>query len=200
MDNDDRTIKKNLTNGTYQEALEVLSRKINENLLETSKDNINNILPKVNTNTKKIDALYQQLSHHNQQACANKENLDNHISYLSNQLSSLTSLNNELIQLDGLNSQQKNTVSTNNKSNFELDNLVVPDLALVNQLYDIVSDIKATKDTICLIGGNFQSESEIINDSRMDACVKAVRGLGRELFWLEVMKREIAVNSMGLSS
>ena len=199
MDNDDRTIKKNLTNGTYQEALEVLSRKINENLLETSKDNVNNILPEVNTNTKKIDTLYQQLSHHNQQACANKENLDNHISYLSNQLSSLTSLNNELIQLDGINSQ-KNTVSTNNKSNFELDNLVVPDLALVNQLYDIVSEIKATKDTICLIGGNFQSESEIINDSRMDACVKAVRGIGRELFWLEVMNREIAVNSMGLSS
>ena len=51
MDNDDRTIKKNLTNGTYQEALEVLSRKINENLLETSKDNVNNILPEVNTNT-----------------------------------------------------------------------------------------------------------------------------------------------------
>lgn len=200
MDNDDRTVKKNLTNQTYQEALEVLSRKINEKLLETSKDNINNILPEVNTNTKKINALYQQLSHHNQQACANSENLDNHISYLSNQLSSLTSLNNELIQLDGLNSQQKNMVSTNNKSKFELDNLVIPDLALVNQLYNIVSEIKATKDTICLIGGNFQSESEIINDSRMDACVKAVRGLGRELFWLEVMKREIAVNSMGLSS
>lgn len=200
MDNADMTVMQNATNRTYHDALEVLSRKINENLLETSSNNINNILPEVNTNSKKIDALYQQLSHHNQQACANSKNLDNHISYLTNQLSNLTSLNNELIHLDGLNSQQRNTVSTNSKSDFELDNLVVPDLALVNQLYDVVSEIKATKDSINLISGNFQSESEIINDSTMDVCVKAVRGLGRELFWLEVMKREIAVNTMGLSS
>lgn len=200
MDNDDISVTQSVTNQTYHEALEVLSRNINENLVETSKDNINSLLPDVNTNSKKIDALYQQLSHHNQQACANGENLENHISYLTNQVSSLASLNNELIQLDGLNSQQRNTVSINSKSNFELDNLVVPDLALVNQLYDVASEIKATKDSISLISGNFQSESEIINDSRMDVCVKAVRGLGRELFWLEVMKREIAVNSMGLSS
>lgn len=200
IDNDSKIINKSVMNPKYEEVLRLLSVKINEQLQVTTEGSVNKSLPSINMNTEKINVLYRQLSHHNQQATANSKNLEGHIVYLTNQLSQLTSLNNKLTQLESLNAAQDKTISVNQQNDFELDDLIIPDLALVNQLYDIVSEIKATKDAISLIGGSFHSESEIVDDSRMDACVKVVRGLGRELFWLEVMKREIAATTMGLAT
>lgn len=200
MDKDDQLNNDINKNQDFRRALHLLSDQINNHLSISSNCSINKELSKVNTNSMKIDALFQQLSHHNQQALANSENLDNHIIHIKKQLSNLTNLNRELIQLEDLNTQQSDKVSINSSTTFDLDDLIIPDLVLVNQLYETISEIKATKDTINLISGTFQSESELINNTRMDACVKSVRGLGRELFWLEAMKREIASNTMRLNT
>lgn len=146
----------------------------------------------VTSNKQKIEALYQQLSYHHKQAVANSANLESHVNYVSQQKASITQLNQELASLEESNILESKLVYTSKNNSIPLDELITPDLALVNQLYEVVSEIKATKDTIDLIGGNFRSEGELIKDSNMETAVRTVRTLGREMFWLELMKNEIA--------
>lgn len=176
-----------------EEILAALSQKINSCLELDNEDSINHHLYEINTNSSKITALHSQLNHHNIQANANSDILENHIEHLTTQLLKLTSLNNELSQLDSVNASLKNTIATSSNTVHNLDDLITADLALINQLYDVVAEIKANKDTINLIGGSFQSQSELINDSTIDSRVKTIRAIGRETFWLELMKDEIAV-------
>ncbi|CAH2352366.1 hypothetical protein CLIB1423_06S04786 [[Candida] railenensis] len=146
----------------------------------------------VMSNKQKIEALYQQLSYHHKQAVANSTNLESHVKYISQQKASITQLNNELVSLEESNTSESKLVYTSTNNSIPLDELITPDSALVNQLYEVVSEIKATKDTIDLIGGNFRSEGELIKDSNMETAVRTVRTLAREMFWLELMKNEIA--------
>lgn len=188
MDLDDR-----LTNarGTEkQERLVKLSTEINKCLQEIPENS--SMLETINTNTLKIDGLYNQLNHHYNQALANKDNLNNHLNHLTEQLAQITSLNQQLDRLQQENESDISHVHYGYNNKVSLDELIIPDLVLTNQLYDIVSDIKANKDLISLIGGDFNNEPEIINNTNFDPCVKAVRNIGRELFWLELLKAEIS--------
>jgi ESCRT-I complex subunit TSG101 len=173
----------------HRELLEQLSNKINAYLQQ---DNCNQVVAQVNENSTKFSTLYNQLNHHYQQAQANSRHLEDHMNYLSQQLQQITKLDHDLAILDQLNNSQPDKVYTSSTTHVLLDDLIIPDLPLVKQLYDIVLEMKAIKDTISLIGGGFDSQSEIINDSNMDMCVKTVRNLGRELFWLELTKNEVA--------
>lgn len=181
-----------------EELLAVISQKINSCLDIDNENSINHHIYDINTNSSKITALHSQLNHHNIQANANSEILENHIEHLTTQLLKLTSLNNELCQLDSVNASLKNTIATSSNTVHHLDDLITADLALINQLYDVVAEIKANKDTINLIGGSFQSQSELINDNTIDNRVKTIRAIGRETFWLELIKDEIA-GIIGLS-
>ncbi|ODV81365.1 UEV-domain-containing protein [Suhomyces tanzawaensis NRRL Y-17324] len=149
------------------------------------------IAPEAKHEEAKINALHSQLTHHHQQAEANSKNLDEHIRYLGHQLKNVTKLNQELSALDEVNALQADRVLTKDTT-LDLDDLIIADLTLVKQLYEVVLEIKAIKDTISLVNGSFHSQPELINDSRIDICVKTVRNLGRELFWLELTKNEIA--------
>lgn len=160
---------------------------ISRNLNDEAKD-----FSFVTSNKLKIDALYQQLSYHHKQAVANSANLDSHLSYISQQKASITKLNRELAELEDANISDSSLVHISTNNSISFDSLITPDLALVNQLYDVVAEIKATKDTMDLIGGNFRSEGELIKDLNMETAVRTVRSLGREMFWLELMKNEIA--------
>ncbi|KAK6457622.1 UEV domain-containing protein [Scheffersomyces xylosifermentans] len=182
----------------HRQILEQLANKINAYLTDAYSDSIDNSLPMVRETQQKVDALYGQLNHIYQHATENSTNLDNHISYLTQQLSNITALNKDLAILDEINAQSNEHVSTSQGAKIHLDDLIIPDSPLVKQLYETVSEIKAIKDTINLVSGSFHSEKEIINDNRIDVCVKTVRNLGRELFWLELTKQEIAHNIMGL--
>ncbi|KAK6462378.1 UEV domain-containing protein [Scheffersomyces coipomensis] len=187
----------NFQSNIHKQLLEDLSRKINALL---DQDSVNIELPIINHNIQKVDALYNQLTHHFQQAKGNSNNLEDHLTYLTQQLNSLTGLNQELSKLETLNNQDPANVWLNQNTSIPLDDLIIPDSPLVKQLYETVSEIKAIKDTIGLISGNFSNGSEIINNNSIDLCVKTVRNLGRDLFWLELTKQEIANNIMGLSS
>lgn len=184
----DENVPSTIPQTLHRELLEQLSTKINEYL---QKDD-NNLIQEVNENSVKFGALYNQLNHHYSQAIANSRHLDDHMNYLSQQLLQITKLNQDLVALDQLNNSQLDKVYTSATTSIALDDLIIPDLPLVKQLYDVVLEIKAIKDTISLIGGGFDTQSELINDSNMDMCVKTVRNLGRELFWLELTKNEIA--------
>lgn len=151
----------------------------------------NSELASIATNGSKIVAFHQQLDHHYKQAVANSENLDSHTKYLSKQRATITTLNQSLSKLEEINQHENNRVFVDKNNAITLDTLITPDLALVNQLYDVVADIKATKDTIDLIGGNFGKEGELISDSNLDSSVRIVRTMAREVFWLELMKTEI---------
>jgi len=183
-----------------REILEQISAHINSFLSLETPDNANSIIGKINENSHRIQALYSQLEHHNKQAAANKENLDKHIKYLQGQVSGIQKLNSELAALDKMNTSSVDeiyTLTTGQKLN--LEDIITPDLKLVHQLYDVTADIKACKDTLKLLGSGLKGEEEMINDGNLDTCVKAARGLGRELFWLEVTKQQIA-KTMGLST
>lgn len=183
-------------NSNSQPVLERISQQINAFLF--NEDCANSTLTAINENTRKIAALHQQLLHHNTQAKANSENLEKHIDYLLGQLLSLKALNSDLSQLDLVNSQSVEEVHTSlNAQKMHLDDIVTPDLTLVHQLYDVSAEIKAYKDAIGLVGGNFRSEGELVTDHNLDSCIKTVRGLAREMFWLEVVKAEIG-KAMGL--
>lgn len=151
----------------------------------------------INANHAKTEALSQQLSHHLQQARENEKILDGHVNYLSQQLTLLQASNKRLQQLEMVNSENATTIYTaidadgNPQAPVDIKDYVVPDLVLVGQLYDVVAEIKATKDCINLIGGKFPQASELINDTNIDQLVKVLRNLGRELFWLELMKNEV---------
>ncbi|KAK6201406.1 UEV domain-containing protein [Scheffersomyces amazonensis] len=180
----------------HRQLLEQLSSKFNACL---DQDPINTELASVNLNIEKVDALYNQLNHHFQQANGNSNNLDEHLNYLTQQLTVLSSLNQELSSLEALNTQHTDKVWLSQNNSIDLDDLIIPDSPLVKQLYDTVAEIKSIKDTINLISGNFHQGPEFINNNSTDLCVKTVRNLGRELFWLELTKHEIATNIMGLS-
>lgn len=196
MDKDERGANV-LFSPQHNETLQVLSERINSYL--EGPDSVNAVVSAVNTNTMKFGALYSQLSHHNKQAEANNEHLEGHISYLQKQITSLTSLNKNLVDLDAVNATHKDQVLTVvGGPPLTLDNIITPDLALVNQLYDVTCEMKANNDAINLICGGFRSENELISDDNLDLYVKTVRAIGRENFWLEVLKQEIA-RTMGLA-
>lgn len=180
-----------------REALEKLSHQFND---QFTQDPIHQHTQFINENIQKANALYTQLSRHNQQALENSKNLDDHINHISTRLSNLTHLNQELTILNQLNNQSQDKVILNNSFELSLDELIIPDLPLVKQLYEVVLEIKATKDTINLISGNFHGCKELVSDKNLDACVKTLRNLGRELFWLELTKNEIATSIMNLQS
>lgn len=180
-------------------VLEKVSQQINAFLAPENPDSANHHVSFVNENTAKINALHSQLSHHVTQAKANSENLQNHITYLNGQVEAIRSLNSNLVKLEEKNAQSTSEVHMNNETGHRilLDEIVTPDLALVNQLYETSAEIKAYKDAIRLVGGSYKSEREIINDDNLEACTKAVRSLAREAFWLEAMRNEIG-KTMGL--
>lgn len=158
----------------------------------------NFLMPFIRENNLKVATLLSQLKHHNEKANGNEKNLNSHLQYLKHQVSLSQELNKDLVSLDRINSSNRKEIVVNSRKTFDLDNFVLADSALVGHLYDVVSDIKATRDTIDLICGNYKSRSEIVQNSNMESCVRAVRGYGRELFWLEVMKYEIGIY-MGLN-
>lgn len=181
-----------------RETLKHLSDQLNQLLDPQNPSGVNNQLASINENSIKIDTLYDQLSHHNTQAKANSEILNNHLTHLNDQVTNLTNLNQQLLTLDNINANTPDKIATSIDSSIDLDNLITADLALVHQLYDTVSEIKANKDTVHLIGGTFGSHHELINDLNVDTCIKSIRSLARETFWLELVKDEIA-STMGLS-
>lgn len=168
-----------------------INSKIQDAITNTLQEG-NSSLRLVYSNQERINSLYNQLSHHHKQAVANNSNLESHMKYLAQQKSAILQLNKELTRIEENNLKEIDLVYINGQTSVQLDSLISPDLALVNQLYDIVSEIKATKDVIDLIGGNFRNEGELIKDSNMETSVRTVRTLAREVFWLEVMKDEIA--------
>lgn len=179
--------------------LQAISNQINAFLNLNGEDNVNSIVGAINDNSNRINALHDQLEHHNKQAAANRANLDRHADYLVERLDAIQTLNRDLGQLDKVNTASTDEIHTNvSGQKMRLEDVITPDLKLVNQLYEVTADIKACKDTLKLIGGGFQSEEEMVNDTNLEACVKAARGLGRDLFWLEVTKQNIA-KTMGLS-
>lgn len=183
---------------TDKEILQQIANQINAFLDPANPDSVNNDLIHIKESSTKIDGLYSQLSHHTKQAKANSENLENHITYLRGQVEAIRSLNNNLAELDKVNAQAPDEVHTKQGGqHMLLDDIVLPDLSLVHQLYDTTAEIKAHKDVIRLVGGSFKSEDELISNDNLDACTRAVRSAARELFWLEVTRMEIG-KIMGL--
>lgn len=177
----------------YDRAMGAVETNINKFLQGELKETV----LKINQNSAKVNTLYDQLSFYYKQAQANSDKLKGHEDYLASQVGKISLLNSQLVELEKKQERQKIFVS--NTSAFNLDDLAMPDLALVAQLYNTVADIRATKDTISVISGAFTSEPELINDDNLETCVKTVRGLGRELFWQELTKNHIAA-TMGLIS
>ena len=167
-------------------------------LRDDFENGLNFLMPFIRENNLKVATLLSQLRHHNEKAKGNETNLNSHLLYLKHQVSLSHELNKDLVSLDRINSSNRREILVNSRTAFDLDNFVLTDSALVGHLYDVVSDIKATRDTIDLISGNYKNGSEMVQNSNMESCVRAVRGYGRELFWLEVMKYEIGVY-MGLN-
>ncbi|QBM86641.1 ESCRT-I complex subunit TSG101 [Metschnikowia aff. pulcherrima] len=180
-------------------ALERIAQHINMHLDGKYPESVNSILPKITETQGKVTSLYTQLCHHNNQAKANVMNLDNHVTYLSTQVQSVAKLNRQLHSLGQMNSESTHDISLSVEGDRKLpvDDLVLPDLLLVRQLYDTAAEIRGYKDAIKLVGGTYKSEPELIRDENLDTCVKSVRALARELFWLEVTRDEIG-QIMGL--
>ncbi|CAN3354809.1 hypothetical protein DICA2_B06876 [Diutina catenulata] len=148
----------------------------------------------ITQNHDKTAALSQQLSHHIQKAEQNCTNLESHIAYLEPQLASIESHNKLLQSLEVENAKDSTQIVTelgDSSAVTAVTDIVVPDSLLVAQLYDVVAEIKATKDCIALVSGKFAGASELVNDDNLDACVKQVRNMSRELFWLELTKNAI---------
>lgn len=160
---------------------------------------INTKLLQLNADTSKIDSLYKQLSFHNHQAKANDENLNKHITYLKNQISRITLFNQNLENLKPLNLKSDSQVFLSTDNALDLENIIIADLPLVNQVYELSGEIRAIRDSLDLLSGKFQGENEVINDLTLNQCVKLARNLGRELFWLQMLKNDIAYNRLGLS-
>ena len=180
-----------------RQVLEQIAQQINAVLADPV--GVNHLVQEINGLSHKVEALHSQLLHHNMQAEANSKNLEGHVSYLRTQIQAITDLNRTLGELDVVNTEDPDRITTSldPKVSVPLEELVSADLALVHQLYNVCADIKAHKDTINLVAGNFRSEAELISDSNMDACIKAVRNLAREAFWLEIERAEIG-KAMGL--
>lgn len=180
-----------------RQVLEQIAQQINAVLADPT--GVNHLVQEINGLSHKVEVLHSQLLHHNMQAEANSKNLEGHVSYLRTQIQAITDLNRTLGELDVVNTEDPDRITTSldPKVSVPLEELVSADLALVHQLYNVCADIKAHKDTINLVAGNFRSEAELISDSNMDACIKAVRNLAREAFWLEIERAEIG-KAMGL--
>lgn len=179
--------------------LQRIAQHINLYLNSGSTGSVNEILPKINKTRGNAAALHSQLSHHNNQAKANIDNLENHVQYLTKQVDSIGQLNNHLYELSEANKTITDEIVLNvaDDRKLALDDLVLPDLILVRQLYDTVAEIGGYRDAIKLVGGSYKSEAELINNETIDSCVRSVRALLRELFWLEVTRDEIG-RVMGL--
>lgn len=149
------------------------------------------IISKANENTNKISALRTQLSHHRQQATANRQNLSHHVEYLTEKVNQISQSNSGLEKLDKLNFALLKKVFLGPSTSLLLDETVMADLPLVSQLYDTVAEIKATKDVLNLICGNYKSTKELVSDDNLEKSIKNARSLGRDLFWLELTKQEI---------
>ncbi|KAG7193295.1 uncharacterized protein KQ657_000706 [Scheffersomyces spartinae] len=176
----------------YETAMGNIEDNINKYLQGELKDTM---VRKIDQNCMKVNALYDQLTFYHKQAQANSNKLAEHKDYLGSQVEKISQLNAKLVELEK--KQEPRKIYVSETSAFDLDKIAMPDLALVSQLYNTVADIRATKDVINAISGTFSSEPEFISDSNLDSCVKAVRGLGRELFWQELTKNHIAT-IMGL--
>ncbi|GEQ66421.1 hypothetical protein JCM33374_g84 [Metschnikowia sp. JCM 33374] len=179
--------------------LQRIAQHINRYLDPENPEGLNNTLPRINETRNKTSALHFQLMHHNNQAKANIVNLDNHVQYLTTQVDCVGKLNKQLHELAEANKQSEDEVFLNASGDrkIPLDDLVIPDSMLVRQLYDTVAEIEGYKDAIKLVGGTYKSEPELINDDNLDSCIRSVRALSRELFWLEVTRDEIG-RVMGL--
>ncbi|RKP28412.1 UEV-domain-containing protein [Metschnikowia bicuspidata] len=160
-------------------------------------DSIDYVLPQFQQHSARINALHAQLDHHNNQARANHEFLEGHVKYLTERVAMVRELT-ALLELAGkLNAESADTIHLARGRAVALDELVTLDLLLLHQLYDVVANIKAHKDALSLVAGQFRGEPEHVNDASLDVCVKAVRSLARDLFWLEATRAEIAA-VMGL--
>lgn len=182
------TVEKPVGEASNKKLLIELSNRINAVLQQ---ENHHELIPQIVENNRKVDALYNQINHHYERAKENSRNLDHHTQYLQQQLSSITKLNQDLQKLDQVNHDLPRVAIGENKS-FDLDELIIADSMLVKQLYEVVADIKAVKDSINLISGKFPQKREVINDNNFDTCVKTLRNLSRDLFWLELTKNEMA--------
>lgn len=192
MDRDDRSVA---STGTKFEILNKLSNEINKCLQDMP---ANKYLERINVDSVKIDKLYEQLNYHNTQAKANKTNLESHLNYLTNQLTSISSLNSNLQAFTDLNNGNDDHIFIEANQLLNIDDLIIPDSVLTKQLYETVADIKANKDSLNLINGNFSNEKEIMNNDNFDVIIKYIRNVSRETFWLELTKLEIA-KKMGIS-
>lgn len=145
----------------------------------------------------KINSLHSQLAHHRQRANANQQILLGHQDYLSQKVRQIATSNGELRSLDELNSNLATVVYLNPKYSIPIDDIVLADLPLVTQFYQTVAEIKAAKDSLNLLCGNFKSEKEMVSDTNLEWCMKSARSLGRDLFWLESIKQDIAIKAAG---
>lgn len=161
--------------------------------IENALHDINTHIDTVNAHAQSIASVRAQLDHHVSLANTNKEILDQHINHLSQQVTKLTALNAELTHADEILAQSADAVAVNSQQVFSLDELITPDLALVNQLYNVAVEIKANKDVVALIGGNFHGQKELISDDTFDTCLKHIRALSRDTFWLEATRDEVAL-------
>lgn len=179
--------------------LEQISEQINRFLNSDEPENINTFRPRVLESLARAKNIDEHLSHQNKQARRNIENLEQNISYISDQLSTTNDLCKDLAELDQIHRQHSEFVQTDSgeDSRISLEDLVVPDLTLVLQLYETAAEAKACQDALRLVSGEFKSQPELLNNESLDQCMKAVRGISRDLFWLEVTRLEIA-KSMGL--
>lgn len=174
------------------EDFEKLTVQINNLLDPSNPDSIDSVVAGVNEFNARTSSLHSQLEFHYNQARLNQKNLAKHVHYLQEKVNAIKDLNASLEQTEKKNNESPDLIYLTPQRSITVDEIATLDLILLHQLYDVCSEIKACKDTISLVGGTFKSEREIINDADLDACLKAVRSLSRDLFWLEVTRGEIA--------
>lgn len=152
---------------------------------------VNMVAAEVNIHRSRSHALHSQLSHHNRQAQANAQNLTEISNDLLMRIEAATALNTTLVTVVAENAKTPNAICTEPGHSLDLDELIVADSPIVTQLYEVVLEIKACKDTIKLLDGSFKGHSELISDKNLRQCVKQARSIARDLFWLEITKKEI---------
>lgn len=175
-----------------RDQLERLATQINKLLDHSDSTSIAGMIPQINEFSARLLNLHQQLEYHNNQARANEESLSSRVNYLQERVASIKALQTSLEHIEEQNSNSSDKLVVSSDRVLALDEIVTLDLIMLHQLYQVCTDIKAYKDAISLVGGTFKSEPEIINDSNLDNCVKAIRSVSRDLFWLEVTRQEIA--------
>lgn len=134
----------------------------------------------------KVDTLHSHLQHVLTQAQANSAHLQSHIDYVEERLAQLTRLTGDLLAMD---QESDDSYVSTGAGTIAVDELVVADLQLVHQLYDVCAEISSYKDAILAVCG--VDGREIISNDNLGACVKEVRGMARALFWQECLRLEI---------